>query len=950
MSQTLQVTNNKIYKASTITAVVVLALLLWLGLPLHAKAGENALSGAGTTDAPYQIGSYEDLETVQEQVAGGNSFAGEYLQLTKDIDLPADWQGIGALKEGSSDAGGGRNIDPFSGTFDGGGYTVTAADGGYPLFSYVREATIRDLGIAGKNINGNGLIRNYVSDRGETGTDTPRTATIEGIIIKSGTSIQGSGIVSGSGAAHNLVDISGCEAESGVVIGCNKDQSWVGSFGGNYNGHITDCRSAATVYGVDYVGGIIGARGNSMSETGISNCVFTGQIIAGGQYAGGIAGGSYGGQGWGINTAPNAPMLNVTNCLSAGSIQAADTAGGIVGYETSLQVWEDGTGHMESNLFVGSVSVTGGTCAGGITGAFRGMDRYDIVRNNYYAESCGADRGIGGAEYVDTSCETHETQYGVNYFDTSKEVPVFEGVNTTYMGNLRADHNRTDDPLGADADTLAKSVTATQLQDGTVTAWLNGGAGSLGNWTQGGETPILQGITYPVRLIIEDGYRTEYLIGEELNRSEISFQLVYNDGTTQTVRGDDEELTITGFDSSKRAVLTLTAAYGPVQTIFRVRILQQDTGEKISVYFTLLGDRPHGPDADCGVHTRAAGNLEKWIPQKEYEVNLNSTAGDLIRLALTEHGLAISAIENSQYDSLYISRVQVPPSRLEDPEQIVYLKEKENGPNAGWMYAVNDKEPGTGVDRYFLEDDDEVILFYSDDYTMEESAQGYQEEQDRIQAQIVIDLISSLPDADKIVLTDKESVQAARAKYDALTASQKGMVDAQILQRLTEAEAAIRVLEDPKPAKIVKGKTYTVSKCRYRVTKVAGAKAGTVRLVKAKNVKSFSVPKTIKLADKKTYKVTAVGAKAFTGKKIRTVTIGVNVSKLCAKAFVGSKTRTIILKTKRLKKASVKGSLKSSKVKTIRVKVGTRAQNKKYVKKYKKILTRKNAGRKVKVK
>ena len=451
-------------------------------------------------------------------------------------------------------------------------------------------------------------------------------------------------------------------------------------------------------------------------------------------------------------------------------------------------------------------------------------------------------------------------------------------------------------------------------------------------------------------LIIEDGYRTEYLIGEELNRSEISFQLVYNDGTTQTVRGDDEELTITGFDSSKRAVLTLTAAYGPVQTIFRVRILQQDTGEKISVYFTLLGDRPHGPDADCGVHTRAAGNLEKWIPQKEYEVNLNSTAGDLIRLALTEHGLALSAIENSQYDSLYISRVQVPPSRLEDPEQIVYLKEKENGPNAGWMYAVNDKEPGTGVDRYFLEDGDEVILFYSDDYTMEESAQGYQEEQDRIQAQIVIDLISSLPDADKIVLTDKESVQAARAKYDALTASQKGMVDAQILQRLTEAEAAIRVLEDPKPAKIVKGKTYTVSKCRYRVTNVAGAKAGTVRLVKAKNVKSFSVPKTIKLADKKTYKVTAVGAKAFTGKKIRTVTIGVNVSKLCAKAFVGSKTRTIILKTKRLKKASVKGSLKSSKVKTIRVKVGTRAQNKKYVKKYKKILTRKNAGRKVKVK
>ena len=51
-----------------------------------------------------------------------------------------------------------------------------------------------------------------------------------------------------------------------------------------------------------------------------------------------------------------------------------------------------------------------------------------------------------------------------------------------------------------------------------------------------------------------------------------------------------------------------------------------------------------------------------------------------------------------------------------------------------------------------------------------------------------------------------------------------------------------------------------------------------------------------------------------------------------------------------LEKASVKGSLKGSKVKTVQVKVGKEAVNKKYVKKYKKIFTRKNAGKKVKVK
>jgi hypothetical protein len=957
MLNTLRSTSKKFQKASTITAVVVLALLLWIGMPLHAKAEQTALEGAGTSDYPYLISSYEDLETVRAQVAGGDSFEGQYLQMTADVDLPEDWSGIGALQEGASSADSGKNINPFSGTFDGGGHIVTSASGGYALFGYVREATIRDLSIAGENIRGCGLIRHYVSDRGATGTATPKTATVENIIIRSGTSIQGSGIVSGNASAHNTVDITGCIAEEGVVLGSGKNQSWVGSFGGNFNGQITNCRSAATVYGVNYVGGIIGARGNSMSGTSVSGCVFTGQVSASGQYAGGIAGGSYGGVGWGINTAPNAPMLSVTNCLSAGSVNAVDTVGGIVGYETSLQVWENGTGHVENNLFVGNVSATEGSCIGGITGAFRGMDRYNIVSGNYYAENCGANRGIGGAEYVDTSCETHETQYGVHYFDTSKEIPTFEGVNDAYTGNLRADHNRSDDPLGADAETLAKSVTAEQLRDGTVTAWLNSAEGSPGNWTQGEETPMQQGVVFPVRLAINDGYQTDYFINDELNRSDLSFTLIYSDGTTETISGDNENLVITGFDSSKRTVLTLTATYGAVRTSFTVRILQPDTGEKNTVYFTLLGDRLHGPDADCGVHTRAAGNLQEWIPQSEYEVSINATAGDLIRLALAENHLELKGNENTQYDSMYISGVQIPPALLDDPAQTIYLKEKDNGPNAGWMYAVNGKEPGIGVDRCFLEDGDELILFYSDDYTKEESAQPYQEEENRIQAQIVIDLINALPAAGKITLADKDAVQTARAKYDALTDAQKALVDSGVLKHLTDAELAIKNLENPtdptkpakKPVKIVKGKTYTVSKYRYRVTKVAGAKAGTVRLVKAKNVKNVSVPKTIKLADKKTYKVTAVGAKSFTGKKIRTITIGANVSKLYAKAFAGSKARTIILKTKRLKKSSVKGSLKGSKIKTIRVKVGTKAQNKKYVKKYKKIFTKKNVGRKAKV-
>ena len=54
-------------------------------------------------------------------------------------------------------------------------------------------------------------------------------------------------------------------------------------------------------------------------------------------------------------------------------------------------------------------------------------------------------------------------------------------------------------------------------------------------------------------------------------------------------------------------------------------------------------------------------------------------------------------------------------------------------------------------------------------------------------------------------------------------------------------------------------------------------------------------------------------------------------------------------KSKKLKKSSVKGSLKGSKIKTVQVKVGKKKDNKKYVKKYKKIFTKKNAGKKVKI-
>jgi len=135
----------------------------------------------------------------------------------------------------------------------------------------------------------------------------------------------------------------------------------------------------------------------------------------------------------------------------------------------------------------------------------------------------------------------------------------------------------------------------------------------------------------------------------------------------------------------------------------------------------------------------------------------------------------------------------------------------------------------------------------------------------------------------------------------------------------------------------------------YGTVQVTSAGNRTVAFIKAKNTKSVTVPSTVKIKDA-TYKVTQVNAKAFTGKSIKTVTIGKNVSLIKQNAFAGSRADKLIIKTKLLKKAKVKGCLKGSRVKTIQVKVGSTSQNKKYVKTYSKIFTKANAGRKVSIK
>ena len=117
---------------------------------------------------------------------------------------------------------------------------------------------------------------------------------------------------------------------------------------------------------------------------------------------------------------------------------------------------------------------------GGIISHVYSLNKYNIIENNYYLEGCGAERGLGFVQYVDTSAE-HETESGAIYFNTGEGLPDIDGVTKENL-------NRTDDPLGKDAGKVARATTEEEFQNGTVVELLNNSESSLHNWIQGEST------------------------------------------------------------------------------------------------------------------------------------------------------------------------------------------------------------------------------------------------------------------------------------------------------------------------------------------------------------------------------------------------------------------------------------------------------------------------------
>ncbi len=504
-------------------------------------------SGSGAADDPWLLEDADDLTRLSARCAGGESFSGRYFRMTADIALPDGWTPVGT------------SAARFSASIDGGGRTLTVPEGGRALIGCPEGATLSHLNIFGSRIAGCGVVDLYVQGS---------TITIEDVTLKAGTQTLLSGFVGGFGS--DSVVIRGCAVEAGVVIGYDGTRSNIGSFGGDFNGVVENCVSSAEVRGVSFVGGICGSKGQAMREYIIRNCEFHGSVAASGNYAGGISGSGYAGTGWGIETAPNTACANIYNCLVTGSVSGQDGVGGILGAEAGVvQCWANGTGHIQDNLFVGTLS--GSSHVGGIVGLMNSLNRYTILENNYYT---GSYEGIGGAAYVDTSA-AHETASGAAYIDTSTSTAACPPVAGC---SWRTQHNRADDPLGADADDLAAAASEETLRDGTVLACLNRLANALRNWIQGVSFPVHDtGAPVLSRLTVTGTYRTEYDKGEALNLTGAIFTAFYSDGSSAAL--DLSALTVSGYDPQTVGKQTVTVAYGTRQAELTVTVRADPAGD-----------------------------------------------------------------------------------------------------------------------------------------------------------------------------------------------------------------------------------------------------------------------------------------------------------------------------------------------------------------------------------
>ena len=299
--------NTKAWSVKMRLALLALAALVWIAVPVSARAEGGTVDtwdgtavaftqGRGTKEEPWLIENAEQLAYLAQQVNNGTDYKWNHFLLFSDLDLNGnEWMPIGT------------DSNPFWGGFDGGGHTIT-----------------------GMTITGDG---DYVGLFGECRNFTADSSYIKSVTVK-GANISGHshvGAIAGEGA-----NISDCYSIENTICA-----AWcVGGICGSLTGNISGCYNSSSVSGNSTAGGIMGSASSERTVGVVEYCYNIGAVTVRQQDSsvGGITGAS-------------AHRYNISNCLNCGKITGnGKNVGGIAGSTDSNYMNFIGNCYYNSDL------------------------------------------------------------------------------------------------------------------------------------------------------------------------------------------------------------------------------------------------------------------------------------------------------------------------------------------------------------------------------------------------------------------------------------------------------------------------------------------------------------------------------------------------------------------------------------------------------------------------
>ena len=298
-------------------ALLVLAALAWIAVPVSARAETNVWDGTiasgfavgtGMENDPYQINTAAELAYFAKSVNDGKWYDGEYIILKNNINLNnQEWTPIG------------NHSNSFRGNFDGRNHTVTGMR--------ISNSSADYVGLFGEctKFNVNSAIKNI---------------TVKDSVIC------GENIVGAIVGYAKEINIENCRSIGNTINGKTDVGGICGKIGGYSVGKVSQCYNSSKVTGRGIVGGIAGMGGIA------ENCLNTGEIMIINKAHKSAGGGIFG-----IFDDTTA-SASITACVNLGKVSGGESFGGIVGSTDSKS-----TGHI-SNCYYNMDAITGGFDAG----------------------------------------------------------------------------------------------------------------------------------------------------------------------------------------------------------------------------------------------------------------------------------------------------------------------------------------------------------------------------------------------------------------------------------------------------------------------------------------------------------------------------------------------------------------------------------------------------------